>query len=193
MIEFALQKYPTTFKVGDGIEITIRPLEETDEMAFGEFFLSIPEEERSFIKHRITDGVLFHEWCQQIDYQSNLPLLAVVGDQIVADATLHQRMGGWKRHIGLVSTLTHPDFRNKGIVDVIIDEMVEIGRHAGLLRLEAEFIGQREGSMDALAKAGFSELVRLPRYVRDMHQKAHDYVMMGMNLAPNQDLLSAGD
>ena len=193
MIEVALQKYPASFAVDDGLEITVRPLEESDEAAFGAFFTAIPEEERSFIKHRITDGVLFHEWCQQIDYQSNLPLLAVVGDQIVADATLHQRQGGWKRHIGLVSTLTHPDFRNKGIVDVIIDEMVEIGRHAGLLRLEAEFIGQREGSMDALAKAGFSELVRLPKYVQDMQQAYHDYVLMGMNLAPNQDLLSAGD
>ena len=47
--------------------------------------------------------------------------------------------------------------------------------------------------MDALAKAGFSELVRLPMYVQDMQQAYHDYVLMGMNLAPNQDLLSAGD
>jgi GNAT superfamily N-acetyltransferase len=192
MIEIALEKFPVTCSLDD-IEITIRPLQEKDESAFGEFFMAIPEEERLFIKHRITDGALFHEWCQEIDYEVNLPLLALAGDRIVGDGTLHQRSGGWKRHIGLVSVLTLPDFRGKGIVDLLIAEMVEIARHAGLAKLEAEFNGERKAGMKAFGKVGFTELVRLPDYVQDMHRNNHDYVLMGMDLIADEELLGAGD
>ena len=192
MIEFALEKYPVVRNV-DGEEITIRPLQDGDEAAFGEFFRSIPEEERLFVKDRITDGVLFHEWCQHIDYNSNLPLLAFAGERVVADGTLHQRNGGWKRHIGLVSVLTHPEYRGKGLVDILVADMVEIAQHCGLSRLEAEFNGERKLGMEAFGKVGFSELVRLSNYVQDMHANSHDYVLMGMNLIPDDDLLGAGD
>ena len=36
-------------------------------------------------------------------------LLAVADGRIIADASLHQQLGGWKRHIGRVSVLVHPD------------------------------------------------------------------------------------
>ena len=192
MIDIALEKFPTEHRLGD-LELSIRPLEESDEAAFGSFFRAVPEEERLFVKHRITDGVLFHEWCQHIDYESNLPLLAIAGDQIVADGTLHQRQGGWKRHIGLVSILTHPAFRGIGIVDLLIENIVEIAEHSGLTRLEAEFNGERKNSIEAFGKVGFSELVRLDDYVQDMHGDYHDYVLMGMDLVPDDELLGAGD
>lgn len=192
MIEFALEKFPTTHELSE-VEIKVRPLETRDEDAFGEFFVSIPEEERLFVKHRITDGVLFHDWCQNIDYESNLALLAFAGDEIIADATLHQRPGGWKRHIGLVSLLTRTDYRGRGIADILIEDIIQIAKHSGLTRLEAEFNGERVGSMEAFGKVGFSELVRLPDYVQDMHCQQHDYVLMGRDLIPDEDLIGAGD
>ena len=59
--------------------------------------------------------------------------------------------------------------------------------------MEAEFNGERVGSMEAFGKVGFSELVRLPDYVQDMHCQQHDYVLMGRDLIPDEDLIGAGD
>ena len=90
--------------------------------------------------------------------------------KIVADGTLHQRQGGWKRHIGLVSVLTLPEYREKGIVDLLIEARSSRSRlMPGLARLEAEFNGERTRSIEAFGKVGFRELVRLPEYVQDMH------------------------
>ncbi len=193
MIQDALEKYPVRKNLANGIQCMIRPLEASDETAFHEFYMAVPEQERAFIKHRVTDGGLFHEWCSEIDYEQNLPMLAFADGKMIGDITLHQRSGGWKRHIGLVSVLTHPDFRNIGLADALIEEIVEVARHAGLTKLEAEFNGERVVAMKALGLCGFSELIRIPAYVQDMNANYHDYVLMGMDLHPPEELMGPGD
>ena len=193
MIEIALEKYPVEMETEDGLRCVIRPMEQRDEDAIREFHLAVPEEERLSIKHRITDRALFHQWCRDIDYELNLPLLILSGEKIIADGTLHQRHAGWKRHIGLFSALVHPDFRGRGLVKVLIAEIVDIARHAGLTRLEAELTGEREGDIRALLAADFDELVRLPDYVQDMHAVNHDYVLLGLNLLQSEKYMGVGD
>ena len=193
MLEFALEKFPVRVVLNDGTPCSIRPLETTDETAFRNFHLVIPEEHRLFIKQRIQDGSLFREWCSKPDFQKNLPLLAFIDGRLAALGTLHQRQGGWKRHIGKVSMLTHPDFRGLGLVDCLLDEIVEVAKHGGLTRLEAELNGEREVAIKAMAAVGFSELVRLPNYIQDMSGDYHDYVLLGMELLPSEETLGVGD
>src|SRR3954469_24580771 len=101
-LEFELQKYPKEIKLKDASKSRLRPLRKEDEKAFYEFFQGVPERERMFIKHRVADPNVIREWCQNIDLGKNLPLLALIEGKIVGDATLHQQLGGWKRHIGRV-------------------------------------------------------------------------------------------
>ena len=110
-MEITLQKYPKTLKLKDGSSCKIRPLRKDDEKSFHEFFLGVPAEERMFIKHRVTEPEVIRDWCRNIDLAHHLPLLAVVDGSIIGDTTLHQQMGGWKRHIGRISTLVHPRYR----------------------------------------------------------------------------------
>src|SRR5262245_3159572 len=101
-LEMVLDQYPKDTRLND-LQFSLRPLEQTDELAFHEFFLAVPTQERMFIKHRVTEPEVIREWCQNIDLGRNLPLLALCDGRIVGDATLHQQLGGWKRHIGRVS------------------------------------------------------------------------------------------
>ena len=54
-LEYELQKFPREIKLKDGSKSRLRPLRKDDEKAFHEFFLAVPEPERMFIKHRVTD------------------------------------------------------------------------------------------------------------------------------------------
>ena len=94
---------------------TLRPLRRDDEKDLHQLFLGIPEPERMFIKHRVQDINVIRDWCRNIDYGRNLPLLGLLDGKIVGVATLHQQLGGWKRHIGRVSVLVHPQFRGRGL------------------------------------------------------------------------------
>src|SRR5260221_4054372 len=177
-LEIAIEHYPKAIKLNDGFQCEVRPLETTDEIAFHEFFLAVPTQERMFIKHRVTEPEVIHEWCQKIDLGRNLPLLACRDGRIVGDATLHQQLGGWKRHIGRVSVLVHPQYRGRGLAKALVSEVIDIARHFGLERVEAEFIGDQEAAIKMFGMLRFTTLHRLPDYIKAMQDIAHHYVLM---------------
>ena len=191
-IELELQTFSKTVKLKDGSQAVLRPLRRDDEKQLHQLFLDIPEQERMFIKHRVQDMAVIRDWCQNIDYGRNLPLVALLGGKISGLATLHQQLGGWKRHIGRVSVLVHPQFRGRGMASMLVGEIVDIARRAGLEKVEAEFIGEQAAGMKMFALLDFRELVRLEDYVKDMQAIAHDYILMGLELKTDEEYASAG-
>src|SRR5690349_16205696 len=131
-LELEVQKFPKKIVLKDNFQCTLRPLRKDDEKKFHEFFLAVPSEERMFIKHRVTEPAVIHEWCQNIDLGRNFPLLAISDNKIVGAATLHQQLGGWKRHIGRVSVLVLPKYRGRGLTRGMVTEIVHISRNLGL-------------------------------------------------------------
>jgi ribosomal protein S18 acetylase RimI-like enzyme len=191
-LEFELQKYPKEIKLKDNSKSKLRPLRKDDEKSFHAFFLGVPEEERMFIKHRVVDPEVIHDWCQNIDLGRNLPLLAYMDGKIVGCATLHQQLGGWKRHIGRVSVLVHPKYRGRGLARALVSEIVTLAQNVGLEKVEAEFIGEQEAAIKMFALLGFSNLVRLENYVKDMQAIPHDYVLMGVQLKTDEEYAGVG-
>ena len=187
MLDAILEEYPKEISLKDGFKPVLRPLESSDEKAFHDFFLAVPEPERMFIKHRVTDPDVIRDWCQNIDLGRNLPLLALAANRIIGDATLHQQLGGWKRHIGRVSVLVHPQYRGRGLAKALVVEIIEIARNLGLEKLEAEFIGEQETAITMFGLLGFAPLARLPAYVRDMKAVSHDYVLLGLGLETDEE------
>ena len=191
-IDSILEDYPKEMHLKGGFSCQMRPLQASDEKEFHEFFLAVPEQERMFIKHRVTEPDVIREWCRNIDLGRNLPLLACAGKQIIGDATLHQQLGGWKRHVGRVSVLVHPQFRGKGLARRLVTETIEIARQLGLEKVEAEFIGEQEAALKMFGLLGFSPLVRLREYVKDMQAVSHDYVLMGLELKTDEEYAGMG-
>jgi RimJ/RimL family protein N-acetyltransferase len=190
--DYALEKFPMDITLRDGTQCVLRPVNRRDDVRLQKFFFAVPEEERLFVKQAITDRLLFRQWCRQPDFEQNLPLLMLHGQKIIGEATLHQRRGGWKRHIGLVTVLTHPYYRGRDVAKILVVEMIEIARHCGLSKLEAELNGERKVAIRALEQLGFRKLLSLPDYVFDMKAVTHDYVLMGRNLKIDEEYAGVG-
>jgi GNAT superfamily N-acetyltransferase len=191
-LDISLEQFPKDIELKSGLKCTLRPLEANDELAFHEFFLAVPVKERMFIKHRVTEPEVIHEWCQHIDLGHKLPLLAIHNGQIIGDATLHQQLGGWKRHIGRTSVLIHPQHRGRGLARALLTELTDVARHRGLERVEAEFIGEQDQAMKVFGLLGFTSLLRLPDYVKDMQGAVHDYILMGLELKTDEEYAGMG-
>jgi RimJ/RimL family protein N-acetyltransferase len=191
-LEMVVDAYPKEIVLKNDFQCSLRPLSTGDELAFHEFFLAIPNEERMFIKHRVTEAEVIRDWCQNIDLGRNFPLLAVQDGRIIGDATLHQQLGGWKRHIGRVSVLVQPKFRGRGLAKTMVSEILEIARSLGLEKVEAEFIGGQKAAIKMFAMLGFSTLAELPDYVKDMQAVTHDYVLMGLDLTTDEEYAGMG-
>lgn len=193
MLEFALEKYPIRRALTNGVQMAIRPLREDDGHAFTAFHEAISINERFLTKHRLNDSGQIEAWCHNLDYEKRLPLIALADGQIVGHATLHQRPGGWKRHIGMVDALIHPGFRGLGVLRGLLGELVEAARHAGLTRLEAEFNGERKNTVASFAKCSFTGLLTVPDYLLDLQGQPHDYVLMGLSLLADYEDTGGGD
>ena len=191
-LEFEIQKFPKSIVLKDGFQCSLRPLQRDDEKQFHQFFLAVPEPERMFIKHRVIEPEVIRDWCRNIDLGRNFPLLAIKDGKIIGDATLHQQLGGWKRHIGRVSVLVHPQYRGRGLAKTLVGEIVDIASNLGLEKVEAEFIGGQEAAIKMFALLGFSKLLRLEDYVKDMQAIPHDYVLMGLNLKTDEEYAGMG-
>ena len=188
-----LEQYPKQAKLKDSSAVTIRPLLATDEQEFHKFFCSVSDTERILFKHRVTDPAVIRDWCLHIDYGRILPLLAVTGDnKIVADASLHQTLGGWKRHIGRISVAVHPSMRGKGLATILVRELIDISRNVGLEKLEAEFLGSQTSARYVFAEAGFHDMLVVEDYVKDMQAITHDYVLMGRNILTDEEYAGMG-
>jgi len=192
ILDYALEKFPLDVTLRDGTECVVRPLAKRDAARLHKFILTVPEEERLFIKQPVAERGLFQEWCHDADFDHNLPILMLHGENVIGEACLHQRLGGWKRHIGMVTVLTHPDYRGRDVAKILVAELVEIARSVGLRRLEAEFNGERTVAIRALEDLGFSKLLSLPRHILDMKTVSHDYVFMGADLHVDEEYAGVG-
>ncbi|MCU0771294.1 MAG: GNAT family N-acetyltransferase [Verrucomicrobia bacterium] len=191
-LELELNKFPKRVNLKGGFSCELRPLRRTDEESLHAFFRMLPEKERMFIKHRVNEQPVIRDWCQNIDYARNLPIVGLADGKIVADATLHQQQGGWKRHVGRVSVLVLPEYRGRGLARALIHEIVEVARNIGLEHVEAEFMGDQEAAIKMFALMGFSNLLTLEDYVKDMQAIKHDYVLMGLQLKTDEEYAGMG-
>ena len=192
MLDQSLEGFPKSYRLDSGLECEVRPLEARDETPFWEFFQAVPQEERMLIKHHVHRPEVIADWCSKIDYGRNLPLLGFVDDQVIGACTLHQQLGGWKRHIGRISVFIHPLFRGRGLAKSLVQEVIQIAQQSGVEKLEAEFIAEQERAIKVFAFLGFSDLLRLEAYVRDMQAVSHDYVLMGMDLTTDEEYAGVG-
>ncbi len=135
---------------------------------------------------------MIREWCRDADYEQNLPLLMLHGSKIIGEINLHQRLGSWKRHVGIVTVLTHPDYRGRDVAKTLAEEIVLVARHLGLKKLESELNGERKVAIRALELIGFQELSRLSDYVIDMQNRPRDYVILGMDLRVAEEYAGVG-
>lgn len=191
-LESALEIFPKTVTTKRGLKILLRPLVLADAPALQEFFHALPQEELMFLKEKLHDPEVLRQWCARLDYHENLVLLAWQEKQLLGVAILHQQQGGWKRHIGHLNVYTHPKHRGSGVGRLLISEIIETARQAGLERLEAEFFGAQEGAIRLFGLMGFSNLLSLPDYVKDMRANTHDYIMMGIKLTTEEEYAGMG-
>lgn len=191
-IESALEKYPRLVQLKSGLGITLRPLVSTDYKALSEFFKTLPGEDLIFLKERISDPKVVRRWCTKIDNGHILRLLALADKQIVGLASLHQDLGGWKRHIGRLNAHTLPAYRGKGIGRTLVGEVIEIARQSGLRWMEAEFFDKQEQAIKMFGLLGFSNLLRVPEYVKDMQAISHDYILMNLRLITEEEYAGMG-
>lgn len=189
--EILRDRYPKQVALEDGTQTTIRAQQAEDKDRLLRFFRAVPERDRMFLADDVTDERVVERWIREADFSLTLPLLAVLGGEVVGDATLHRQKGGWMEHVGRVRVVVHPDYRGKGIAALLVKELMEIAVDIGLATLDAEFMPEQQAAMRRFEQLGFVKIAELPGHVLDRHGAQHDLVILSCDLQGQETF--AGD
>lgn len=183
MLELVLEeRFPKPEKLEDGTRIILRPLIPQDEAALVEFFKAMDDQDLLYLRDEVRDPKVIKKWCQGLDYEVTLPLIAEIEGKIVGDATLHQERRGWKSHIGTVRAVIHPQYRGRGVGRALLAELIQVALDIGLVKLDAEFTAEQTRQIAIFEKLGFVNMAVLPQHVKDVKGESHDLVIMVYDL-----------
>jgi RimJ/RimL family protein N-acetyltransferase len=170
-------------RLKDGTQVTLRPMKASDEEALFRFFQDLPDETLIFIRHDVKERRVIQEWAQRLDHNRVLPLLGLVGDEIVADVTLHRVPHGWKRHIGRVRVVVGTAYQKLGLATLMLNEIVELAGELGLEKLWAEVPLDSRGAIGAFRNAGFVCKAVIEGLVKDTRNQNMDILIMICDVA----------
>ena len=170
-------------KLKDGTLVTLRPMEKDDEEALYRFFQGLPHDLLLFLRHNVQDRQVVRHWAEHLNYDRVLPLIAVAGDDIVGDATLHRVPQGWKRHIGRVRVVVAPSHQGLGLATLMLNELVGLSYELGLEKLWAEIPLDSVAAVHACRNAGFVCKAVIEGLVKDTENRNIDILIMICDIA----------
>jgi RimJ/RimL family protein N-acetyltransferase len=137
----------------------------------------------AYFRNDVREESLVSSWAENLDLQRVFPAVAVSGERIVGDATLH--IGeGVNRHIGWVRIYLDREFRRKGIGTELIKTLIEIARRIGLQQIVAEIVSSQVQAIKAFESLGFQREYAHTDYYLFRDSEAFDLVVYVRRLAP---------
>lgn len=170
----------------DGARVLIRPLIPEDEHALLELFVPVPFEERRFMRHNVNDPEIVANWARHPDYDKIFPLVAVIGDRIVGNGTLHFGTGP-ARHRAELRIFLAKDFRRRGLGTKLIHALLEAAKRRSLFQVEVETVSDLVNDIKALQKAGFAIKCTFEDRFMLPDGELRDTVFMSLQLRSNDE------
>jgi RimJ/RimL family protein N-acetyltransferase len=182
-----LNTYHKEVSLKDGTKILLRPMAPTDKDALYEFFKAVPEEEARYLRDDVKSRLLIESWAKNLDYGRTLPILALKGDLIIGDATINRRQFGWKWHLGTVRIFVHNEYRNLGLGEIMVGELIQIAYKLGIEKLVLEIPDTNTAVINTFTKAGFHRAALIPNMVKDRQNMPVDLAVMMRDIKPPLD------
>lgn len=178
-----LEDYPKEVILKDGTGVTLRPLREGDEDLLFRMFNRLSEDDRWFLDHNVADMGLIENWVRNLDPDRAHSIVAVLGGQIIAYATLLRKYYGAKSHIGNIRISVDPSFRGKHLATWMLLDLINLAMAMGLEILIMQLVGDRDAALiRSVKKLDFLEKAVLKGHAKDREGNPHNLVIMVKHL-----------
>lgn len=161
----------------DGMRVVLRPLIPKDKESLIALFSNLPAEETQYFRSKIADPDVVAGWAEQPDYSNVFPLVAVVGDRIVGNSTLHLGKG-FTRHTAEIRIFLAKEFRRHGLGAAMIKGQLEVARKLGLHQVIAEIVESRPQVIHAFERLGFERQFAFRDYFMTPEGETLDMIVL---------------
>ena len=176
------ESFPKRIKLSDGTEVTIRRMEPEDLEKILAFAAKLPEEDLLFLRTDITDRQTVKLWADNVKRGNTVTLLAELGAEVVAYATVHLEQARWTRRVGEIRVNGSPRFRGRGLGKRLTAEIFELAKSLGLKKLSAMMTPDQTAARAAFERLGFRVEAILADWVEDRTGRARDMLIMTYDL-----------
>lgn len=173
---------PQQFLLKDGKEVTVRSLREDDLDLSFEFFKSLDEHERIYLRKDVTKIKNVKKRIEQMKTGLVRRIVAIYKGEIIADGALELSGPGWEEHIGEMRIIVADKYQRKGLGMIIARELYFLAAAEKLEEIVVRMMRTQIGAMRIFRKLGFHEEIILPDHVKDLNGKNQDLVIMRCNM-----------
>jgi RimJ/RimL family protein N-acetyltransferase len=146
--------YRQLITLRDGVRVLLRPLMKDDRQALIDLFSPILADDLRYFRTNVNDPQVVGRWVDELDYDKVLPIIGIIGNRIVGDATLHFGQGP-HRHIAELRIFLAKDFRHRGLGGRMLHALIDLAKRRDLLMLEVEVVADQVQIIRAFQNAGF--------------------------------------
>jgi len=167
-----------TERMKDGTEVTIRRLVANDIDRLMEFYGSLPEEDRRYLKFDVTDRKVVAKRLRRVESGDDIRIVAVHGGVLVASGALELSGEGWSKHQGEIRVMVARPFQHRGLGTIMIRELYFIAVQNQITTIVARMMRPQAGAQKVFRRLGFREASLLPDFVKDLGGESQDLIVM---------------
>jgi L-amino acid N-acyltransferase YncA len=175
--------YPKKVVMTDGRVMAVRPMTDADLDQSLDFFKTLPEEEKMYLRSNVDEPESVKARLKPSDIHVFHRLAAVDETRIIAEATLYKEAFSWKKHVGEIRVLVHPDYQQAGLGAILIRELYEIANMEGLDVLYALVPEEQTAAINIFKRMGFNRELVKKDHVMDTQGESHNLAVMTCNLS----------
>ncbi len=184
-------------KLKDGTKVVIRSFAKDDLKRSLAFFQALSAEDRAYLRRDVTRQSVVEQRIREMELKKVRRLVAVYGDEIVADGALELEGHGWKEHVGELRLMVAPAFQRKGLGMLMARELYFLATSEKLEQIVVKIMRPQIAAHSIFKRLGFCEEATLRDYVKDQSGSKQDLVVMRCDLKSMwrelQDFLEQSD
>lgn len=167
-----------TERMKDATEVTIRPLVMQDTDRLMEFYGSLPEEDRKYLKFDVTDRKIVAKRLRRVESGDDIRIVAIHGGVIVASGALELSGEAWSKHQGEIRVIVARPFQKRGLGTIMIRELYFIAVQNQIQTIVARMMRPQVGAQKIFRRLGFREDSMMPDFVKDIRGGSQDLIVM---------------
>jgi RimJ/RimL family protein N-acetyltransferase len=177
-----MAEYPKSITLKDKTKIVLRLMEDKDMDSLVQFYQSVPESDRLYLRVDVTERKNLERRFGNLDYNHAYPILALENDKIIGVGTLFRPTFGWMRNVGEIRVVIAPDYQRKGLATVFVRELFFRALKAKVFKLQAEMAETQESAIAAFERLGFRKEATMKKHITDVRGRRRDLVIMTLDV-----------
>ena len=171
-----------TVTLKDGTDVEIRNMRPADVESSYSFFSGLPEEDRRYLRADVTRRDVVERRTTELDSGRVDRLVAVAGDEIIADGTLELQGHGWGDNIGELRLIVARPYQHLRLGTMLARELYYLAMQRKLDRIVVRVMRPQVRAHRIMRRLGFTEEFLIPKHVRDQEGQWQDLIIMRCNL-----------